>query len=173
MNGHNRFIFGENSSVQRSPNCIFISHQKHDSSNARMIADYLLNAGIDVYFDEYDTSIDRDNPISVVNAIKRGILNSTHLLCLLSRHALNSKWIPWEIGYGYDRTKVIGLTLDELSHAVLPEYLQIVEVLRGTSTLNQFISRLVGKPESSLIVEKRLFSAIQQHPLDEILNWKM
>ena len=33
--------------------CIFISHQKEDTESCRQIADYLLAAGIDVYFDEY------------------------------------------------------------------------------------------------------------------------
>ena len=33
------------------------------------------------------------------------------MLCLLSQNALDSKWIPWEVGYGYDRTTVVGLTL--------------------------------------------------------------
>lgn len=50
---------------------VFISHQKKDSEAARTIADYLQEAGIDVYFDQYDQSINRADPQSVVNAIKK------------------------------------------------------------------------------------------------------
>ena len=122
------------------------------------------------YFDEYDTKIDRTRPYSVVSAIKTGIRNSTHMLCLLSQNALDSKWIPWEVGYGYDRTTVVGLTLKEISQSVLPEYLQIVPILRGT----KFISNVLKRDESTLINERKLFAAYQsQHPLDSVLNWEL
>lgn len=35
----------------------------------KKIADYFITSGIDVYFDEYDTKIDRTRPYSVVSAI--------------------------------------------------------------------------------------------------------
>ena len=52
----NRFYLTENSIAQRSGLCIFISHQKRDADTAKKIADYLITSGIDVYFDEYDTT---------------------------------------------------------------------------------------------------------------------
>lgn len=67
-------------------------------------------------------------------------------------NALDSKWIPWEVGYGYDRTTVVGLTLKEISQSVLPEYLQIVPILRGTKSLNNFISNVLKRDESTLIM---------------------
>ena len=65
----NRFYLTENSIAQRSGLCIFISHQKRDGDTAKKIADYFITSGIDVYFDEYDTKIDRTRPYSVVSAI--------------------------------------------------------------------------------------------------------
>ena len=70
----NRFYLTENSIAQRSGLCIFISHQKRDSDTAKKIADYFITSGIDVYFDEYDTKIDRTKPYSVVSAIKTQVL---------------------------------------------------------------------------------------------------
>lgn len=154
-------------------NCVFISHQKNDKEVAKKIADYISKSGIDIYFDEYDQSINRDDPNSVVSAIKTGIRRSTHMLCILSPNALLSKWMPWEIGYGYDRLNVTGLTVKELSKSILPEYLQIVPVLRGTKTLNDYISKAIGREESVLIKEQKLFSAsAQRHPLDDVLDWQ-
>lgn len=69
---------------------VFISHQKNDSDAARAIADYLQDAGIDVYFDQYDSSINRSDPHSVVSAIKRGIENSSHMLVLFSPNTFGS-----------------------------------------------------------------------------------
>ena len=53
----NRFYLTENSIAQRSGLCIFISHQKRDADTAKIIADYFITSGIDVYFDEYDTTV--------------------------------------------------------------------------------------------------------------------
>ncbi len=91
--------------------CVFISHKKEDSAAAKKIADYLMNAGINVYFDEYDNTLNLTDPYSVVNGIKNGLNHSTHLLVLLSPDALLSKWILWEVGYAYDTKNIISLTL--------------------------------------------------------------
>lgn len=154
--------------------CIFISHQKADSAAAKQIADYLLKAGVNVYFDEYDDTLEQANPFSVVNAIRNGLRHSTHVLVLLSENALHSKWIPWEIGYAYDSKEILSLTLKEISTVQLPEYLQITTIIRGTKSLNELISTLLHTSESNLIYEQKMFSAsMMSHPLDNILNWKL
>lgn len=89
----NRFYLTENSIAQRSGLCIFISHQKRDADTAKKIADYFITSGIDVYFDEYDTKIDRTRPYSVVSAIKTGIRN---------KHAHVMSFIPKCIGFKMD-----------------------------------------------------------------------
>ena len=153
--------------------CVFISHQRNDKAVAKAIADYILTAGIDVYFDEYDTSIDINNPKSVVTSIKNGIRRSTHMLCLLSNNAMQSKWMPWEIGYGYDRTDLVGLTVKEISESILPEYLQIIPILRGTKSLNDFLSRVCGIGMTQMLNENRVVDYTKPHPLDNCLNWRL
>ena len=106
----NRYYLND-SQYPRTGNCVFISHQKDDKEVAKQIAGYISKSGMDIYFDEFDRSIDRDDPKSVVNAIKVGIQRSTHMLCILSHNALKSHWMPWEIGYGYDLVNVVGLTV--------------------------------------------------------------
>lgn len=169
----NRYYLNEQQ-YPRTGNCVFISHQKKDKDIAKKIADYINKGGVDIYFDEYDRSINRYDPNSVVNAIKTGIRRSSHMLCILSQNALDSKWMPWEIGYGYDRLHVAGITVKELSKSDLPEYLQIVPVLRGTKSLNTYISNIAGRIEDSMIREQRIFSAtMPNHPLDSVLDWQM
>lgn len=156
----------------RGTQCVFISHKKEDSAAAKQIADYLMNAGVNVYFDEYDNTLDLTNPHSVVNSIKNGLNHSTHLLVLLSPNALLSKWIPWEVGYAYDLKKIISLTLKTVAEHELPEYLKITRIIKGTTSLNRFLSELTGFPEPYLIRESRLFSATMgRHPLDDVLAW--
>lgn len=163
-------------SYSRGTQCIFISHQKNDSSAAKKIADYLMKAGINVYFDEYDSTLDLDDANSIVNGIKDGLNHSTHLLVLLSPNALNSKWVPWEIGYAYSDSskKILSLTLKEVAESELPEYLKTTEIIRGTKSLNSLISRLLNRSESTLIYEQKMFNAnMTAHPLDSVLNWRL
>lgn len=64
--------------------CVFLSHQQKDKDVCRKIADYLMAADIDVYFDEYDEDLkfyrQANDPKGVVDSIKKGINNSSHML---------------------------------------------------------------------------------------------
>ena len=61
-------LLREGASIERKK-CVFISHKKDDTAICRQIAESLMKIGIDVYFDEYDTTINLQNPMSKVNAI--------------------------------------------------------------------------------------------------------
>ena len=152
---------------------VFISYHENDKKAAKIVADYFLKCGVDIYFDEYKTSIGDNLKVSI-ETIKTGIQHSSHMLCILSHIALKSHLMPWEIGYGYDTVQVVGLTIKEMSKSELPEYLQVVPILRGTKSLNTYIANTIGSDENSLIREQKLFSASQiNHPLDDILDWQL
>lgn len=173
MTGRNRYFDSYTHSLTYGEVCVFISHQKRDADAARKIADYLTTAGVDVYFDEWDNSIDRSDPHSVVSAIQRGLDRSSHLLVLLSSNALASTWVPWEVGYGYHK-KVFGLTLKEVAHNTLPEYLQVIPIVRGIKSLNEYVSGLTGVGQDAMVYEGRMtryFSDV--HPLSGILEWSL
>lgn len=170
MAGRNRYYDSYTHPLQAGEVCVFISHQKNDAPAARKIADYLTRAGIDVYFDEWDNSIDRSNPYSVVSAIEKGLNRSSHLLVLLSSNALASTWVPWEVGYGYHK-KVVGLTLKEVATRTLPEYLQVIPIIHGVKSLNEFISRETGEPDYRMIYNNQMTGYYDSaHPLLDILN---
>ena len=77
MTGRNIFneirFITEDTRIQKSK-CVFISHKKEDADFCRAIANYLMSEGIDVYFDEYDKSINLSKPETVVRSIERGLL---------------------------------------------------------------------------------------------------
>ena len=59
--GINRLINESSAAAYRSNSgikCVFISHQKKDAPICRHIAQYIMSAGIDVYFDEFDQKED-------------------------------------------------------------------------------------------------------------------
>ena len=137
---------------------VFISHQKKDSEAAKVVADYLQDAGVDVYFDQYDSSINRSDPPSVVNSIKRGIENSSHMLVLFSPNTLGSMWVPWEIGYAYNSPITLGvLRMKGVAKDKLPEYLKVVKLVSDIWDLNQLISNVTKTSNEQLLREGRIW----------------
>lgn len=181
MPGINRELYNEQTALQRKQlgiKCVFISHQKADAPICKHIADYLMKADIDVYFDEYDKDLkyyyQTNNPKGVVNSIKKGIQQSSHMLCVISPNTLYSKWVPWEVGYGYDITQLSALTLKGIKEENLPDYLKTVTLIRGTKTLNDYISNLAGEYKEKMFSSKRLINeSTSVHPLDNYLDWNL
>lgn len=133
---------------------VFVSHKKEDRDMAKKVADYIMDAGIDVYFDEYDTTINRNDPKSVVSAIKKGMLLSTHMVVVFTNKTLSSAWVPWEIGYGdATKTEICILKMNDIEKDRLPEYMQIVKVLFDIYDLNQFLARVRETTIDDLINE--------------------
>ncbi|MEX2410912.1 MAG: toll/interleukin-1 receptor domain-containing protein [Candidatus Paceibacterota bacterium] len=161
----------------RGVKCVFLSHQKSDSAICKKIAEYLLNAGIDVYFDEFDNDLklyrQRNRPEGVVNSIRKGINSSSHMIVVISPRTISSRWVPWEIGYGYDKIDLSVLTLKGIGEGELPDYLKTAKILRSTKMLNNFLSNLTNI-STSIMESRGLIKsyATKNHPLDKYLEWK-
>lgn len=181
----------ESSTVKERP-CVFLSHKREDKSECRKIAEYLSDAEIDYYLDELDSNLQQaasqGNPELITESIKKGIRESNHMMVVVSERTYRSQWVPFEIGYGHsaildkgleegvneNRIKLSVLTLKDISQKDLPDYLQMGYIIRGTKSLNEYISDITNRLEKSLINEKRLFSNSQKaHPLDDVLNWQL
>jgi hypothetical protein len=140
------------------------------------IADYLLDAGLDVYFDEYDKTLDelvnQGNADAVTRRIQEGIDRSSHMLAVVSPKTITSYWVPFEIGYGYERTGLGVLTLKGLVENLLPEYLRTTRIIRGTKSLNAFVSELLGTTQN-LLESRQVIKAASTaaYPLDGVLDW--
>jgi len=162
----------------RAALCVFISHKREDTAACEQIANYIMDAGIDVYFDKYDKTLSQlvreGNPNKVTERIQEGIENSSHMLCVVSPATVRSYWVPFEVGYGYRRVALGILTLKGVSDADLPDYMKTTAVIRGTQSLNEFISRLLG-PQRTILESRGTITknAASPHPLDNILNWQL
>jgi len=156
--------------------CVFLSYQQKDKDVCRKIADYLTKADIDVYFDEDDADLkyyrQTKRPQGVVDSIRKGINNSNHMLVVVSPNTIYSKWVPWEVGYGYDKTDLGVLTLKGIKDEDLPDYLKTTIIIRGTKSLNNYLAKITNNIQS--IMESidliKSFSA-STHPLDSYLDW--
>ncbi len=181
----------ESSEVKSRP-CVFLSHKKEDKSSCRTIARYLSDAEIDYFLDEEDKdlqqAVENGNPTEITERIKKGIKESSHMLVVVSEKTYKSQWVPFEVGYGHaaildkslesdireDKIKLSILTLKDISEKELPSFMQTGNIVRGTKSLNEYISKIANRPEESMINETRMFSNSNlQHPLDNVLNWKL
>ncbi len=149
---------------------VFISHQKRDRDAAQKIADYLIDLGISVYFDEYDKGLRiATTSNQIVDAIQKGIHNSTHMLCIISPNTLTSKWVPFEVGYGYDKTDLATLTLKGIKNSDLPDYIKVAPVIRDIYDINKFVE---DKFRKKYLLESRNFSNYNNiyHPLNQVMD---
>lgn len=159
--------------------CIFISHVKEDTEACEPIAQYIREAGVDVYFDKYDKTLSElvreGNPDKVTERIQEGIDLSSHMLCVVSPQTIRSYWVPFEVGYGCKAAIGLGvLTLKGLADEALPDYMKTTRVVRGTRSLNEFIAELIGTNSDHLIEQKALRRPSDpKHPLDYVLNWSL
>src|SRR6266545_7582542 len=85
--------------------CIFLSHIAIDKSVAIAIGNYITDqGGIDVYLDINDQDLqsaaNAGNAVRVTQFIERGLLYSTHVMCLVSASTVKSWWVPYELGFG-------------------------------------------------------------------------
>lgn len=138
--------------------CVFISHQKKDKDAAKKVAEYLQKAGVEVYFDEFDKELrihhQSGNAKEVTKAICIGINNSSHMLVVVSPNTIISTWVPFEIGYGYDKTDLGVLCLKGIPKGGLPEYAKTASIVRDIYDLNSYVSRVSGKSKELLFEAK-------------------
>ena len=176
--------------VEKRP-CVFFSHKREDKPACREIAEYFKDAGIDYYLDEEDDGLQiasmTNNAEQITEFIKKGISESSHMLVVISEKTYLSQWVPFEVGYGHaaildknnyqneeNKIKLGILTLQDISEKKLPDYLQVGYQIRGTKSLNKYISEISDKTESKMINETRIFSNTKSyHPLDNVLNWRI
>lgn len=179
MAGVNRYYWptkftSRNALLSENIKCVFISYQNSDKKEATKVAEYLTSINVNVYFDEYDGDLKRenqkDNPTKVTESLCKGINNSSHMLVIVSPSTVISKWVPFEIGYGYDKTELYVLCLKGIPKGALPEYIRTAPVIRDIWDLNNKIKYMVDTVNKP-ILETKLYSWDNtSNPLREVMD---
>jgi len=94
--------------VRPSKACVFISHQRRDTTKALRIADFANHLELDYWLDVHDPTLafanqrlpasDPRRSILIAATIEIALLSSTHLIALHTRNSKRSKWVPYELG---------------------------------------------------------------------------
>lgn len=124
--------------------CVFISHKKEDADFARNLSDYVMERGINVYFDENDPILAKEHksPDEVVNAIKKGLEKSTHMIIVLSKKTLESNWVPWEVGFASAKDKEYRLLRLNDVLGEVPEFYKVAKILNDYEDLNNYLASM-------------------------------
>lgn len=124
--------------------CVFISHKKEDADFARNLSDYVMERGINVYFDENDPILAKEHksPDEVVNAIKKGLEKSTHMIIVLSKKTLESNWVPWEVGFASAKDKEYRLLRLNDVLGEVPEFYKVAKILNDYDDLNKYLASM-------------------------------
>ncbi|TVY07344.1 toll/interleukin-1 receptor domain-containing protein [Paenibacillus cremeus] len=125
--------------------CIFLSHISVDKDAAIKIGDYIMNAGYNVYLDIYDEelqrAVERNDAARITSSIEKGISNSSHVMCIVSEKTKFSWWVPYEVGYGKKADKHLStLSLKDVTY--LPSFLVIVHAIEGVVGLNRYLNSI-------------------------------
>ena len=140
LNESERRLFSSSASQP----CVFISHKKEDADFARNLSDYVMERGINVYFDENDPILAKEHksPGEVVNAIKKGLEKSTHMIIVLSKKTLESNWVPWEVGFASAKDKEYRLLRLNDVLGEVPEFYKVAKILNDYEDLNNYLASM-------------------------------
>jgi len=79
---------------------VFLSHSHHDRGLVEGLIALLDGLGIKIYVDWNDTEMPRVTNRETAEKIKEQIKRKMLFMILATDRALNSKWVPWEVGIG-------------------------------------------------------------------------
>lgn len=120
---------------------VFVSHRQVDIKPALRIAYLACQEGFDYWLDVLDPTLKVPLPVGIkmpgslwkalatAAIIEMGLLNSTHVIAVLTRNSNGSQWIPYEYGRVKEPTPIslqAGSWVDgTVDIADLPEYLYL------------------------------------------------
>ncbi|MBC8400937.1 MAG: toll/interleukin-1 receptor domain-containing protein [Candidatus Marinimicrobia bacterium] len=119
------------------PKKIFLSHCHLDRELARGLYRFLLSFKVYIYIDWMDSAMPATTNGVTAQKIKDKIDDCDYVLVLATQNAVNSKWVPWEIGVSDvlktpDKILIIPI-VDSAEKFKGNEYLQLYKSIQITS----------------------------------------
>lgn len=133
--------------------CVFVSHRKVDVDSALRIAYLACQEGFDYWLDVLDpalgglpgapwTPTPEMSSAAIAGIIEMGLLNSTHVVAVMTPNTKGSQWVPYEYGRVKEPTPVSPQAAcwvsNTLSPSELPEYLYLGTMLKSESDVQSW-----------------------------------
>lgn len=146
------FIKAASSGIKHT---IFLSHSHKDITAVKGFIKMLSRQGINVYIDSLDSSLPTITNRQTADKIKSKIKDIEFFWVLATTSALNSRWVPWEIGIAdsikaQDKVFIIPVN-DATGKFAGNEYLQLYHRLELNQTGTIFEAYAPGSNKSILL----------------------
>ena len=127
--------------------CVFVSHRRADLAQAMRIAYLACQEGFDYWLDVLDPQLGPFAPpksgAAIAAIIEMALLNSTHVMAVMTRNTKGSQWVPYE----YGRVKApMPVTLQaaswldkSLAAPDIPEYLHLGAITRSEAEIRTWL----------------------------------
>lgn len=135
---------------------VFVSHRQSDVGLAKQIAYEVCTEGFEFWLDVFDPNLaaamNAPPPVrsyAVAIAIEMGLLNSTHVIAVMTKNIAGSQWVPYEYGRVKDPTPVALQAASWIDFsfptAKFPEYLLLGPELKSKAQLDAWLRFEVAK----------------------------
>jgi hypothetical protein len=130
--------------------CVFVSHRQADAAPATRIAYLVCQEGYDYWLDVLDPTLSGVAPptseqtaAATAAVIEMALLNSSHVLAVMTPNTRGSQWVPYEYGR-VKAPKTVSLQaacwLDRaILVASLPEYVHLGAILKSETEIKQWL----------------------------------
>lgn len=131
--------------------CVFVSHRQADVSQAERIAYLACQEGFEYWLDVLDPNLaavtgavsgsqaSQRSSQAVAAIIEMALLNSTHVVAVITQNTKGSMWVPYEYGRVKDPKALVALQaacwVDSTAAHSLPEYLHLGPIHRSESDI--------------------------------------
>ena len=118
---------------------VFVSHKREDLAAAVDVANWVRETGCYTWFDAENLPGVGD-PVLIAGIIEMALLNSTHVIAVMTQRTLSSTWVPYEYGrvkadLPHSDTAACWVPRDLL----LPAYLYLGEVTRTKGGVQRWL----------------------------------
>jgi len=132
---------------------VFISHSHRDQKNAEALRDQLTRRKISAYVDFADTALSKLPNAELATRLIEKLRMCRLLVFAFSEEAVNSRWMPWELGLAHGiigRVVLWPFTEQALRAKATQEYLHLYEVLTPDSAMER-LQTLVSEAKSKAV----------------------
>lgn len=127
------------------PDYVFISYAQSDSAFVNRLSAELRQKGISVWIDNQEIHPGSD----WLKEIKKGLINASALIYVISSNSLKSKWVERELLFIIHQEKIIlPVLIDEVNKDEIPSFLRNIQWADFTSSYSEGLKSLLRGLES-------------------------
>ena len=110
---------------------VFLSHSHADKDIVEPAANFLATLGVIVYIDWMDPEMPSVTNSNTAKRIREMIQLNRRFLVLATERSLESRWVPWELGYADGEKKFTDIAILPVSESLYRtapnEYIQVYQ----------------------------------------------